>query len=83
MGTLNDIYRPPLALLTDLDQLTMATGYWKTGRAEQPPCFTCSFARILSLAGIRLLPDCSMRWITCLISDSPKTSRVSCGIDWQ
>ena len=35
MGKLTDIYRTPLALLTDLYQLTMAYGYWKTERAER------------------------------------------------
>ena len=35
MGTLTQIYRHSLALLTDLYQLTMAYGYWKLGMAEQ------------------------------------------------
>jgi nicotinate phosphoribosyltransferase len=43
MGTLTDIYRVPLALLTDLYQLTMAYGYWKTGRAEQEAVFHLFF----------------------------------------
>jgi len=29
------IYATSLALLTDLYQLTMAYGYWKTGRADR------------------------------------------------
>jgi nicotinate phosphoribosyltransferase len=43
MGKLTDIYRTPLALLTDLYQLTMAYGYWKTGRAEQEAVFHLFF----------------------------------------
>ncbi|MAD80528.1 MAG: nicotinate phosphoribosyltransferase [Pirellulaceae bacterium] len=45
MGTLTDIYRAPLALLTDLYQLTMAYGYWKTGRAEQEAVFHLFFRK--------------------------------------
>ncbi len=45
MGILHDIYRTPLALLTDLYQLTMACGYWKTGRAEQPAVFHLFFRK--------------------------------------
>ena len=40
---LNQLYRPPLALLTDLYQLTMAYGYWKLGRAEQAAVFHLFF----------------------------------------
>ena len=32
---LDDVYGGSLALLTDLYQLTMAAGYWKTGVAER------------------------------------------------
>lgn len=45
MGTLTEIYRTPLALLTDLYQLTMAYGYWKTGRAEQEAVFHLFFRK--------------------------------------
>jgi len=45
MGKLRDIYRTPLALLTDLYQLTMANGYWKTGRAEQQAVFHLFFRK--------------------------------------
>lgn len=37
------LYTSPLALLTDLYQLTMAYGYWKLGRAEQPAVFHLFF----------------------------------------
>jgi nicotinate phosphoribosyltransferase len=42
---LNDLYRPPLALLTDLYQLTMAYGYWKLARAEQEAVFHLYFRK--------------------------------------
>ena len=29
---LNQLYKPTLGLLTDLYQITMAYGYWKSGR---------------------------------------------------
>ncbi len=40
-----DLYRPSLALLTDLYQLTMAYGYWKLGRAEREAVFHLTFRR--------------------------------------
>lgn len=40
---LADLYRPSLALLTDLYQLTMAYGYWKLGRADQEAVFHLFF----------------------------------------
>jgi nicotinate phosphoribosyltransferase len=43
MGKLTEIYRTPLALLTDLYQLTMAYGYWKNGRSEQDSVFHLFF----------------------------------------
>ncbi|MEO0780036.1 MAG: nicotinate phosphoribosyltransferase, partial [Bacteroidota bacterium] len=36
---LQTLYRPRLSLLTDLYQVTMAYGYWKTGQAERPAVF--------------------------------------------
>jgi nicotinate phosphoribosyltransferase len=39
----SSIYNSPLALLTDLYQLTMAYGYWKLGRAEQRAVFHLFF----------------------------------------
>lgn len=45
MTALNDIYRTPLCLLTDLYQLTMAHGYWKLGRAEQESVFHLFFRK--------------------------------------
>ena len=34
MNTLAALYRPSLALLTDLYELTMAYGYWKVGMSD-------------------------------------------------
>ena len=45
MPYLADFYRPPLALLTDLYQLTMAFGYWKLGRSEQQAVFHLFFRK--------------------------------------
>jgi nicotinate phosphoribosyltransferase len=42
-NSLGRLYGQSLALLTDLYQLTMACGYWKSGRAEQRACFHLSF----------------------------------------
>ncbi len=42
---LEQLYRPPLAILTDLYQLTMAYGYWKLGRAEQEAVFHLFFRK--------------------------------------
>jgi nicotinate phosphoribosyltransferase len=39
MTQLTDLYRPSLALLTDLYQLTMAFGYWKLDRLGEQACF--------------------------------------------
>lgn len=39
------LYRPSLALLTDLYQLTMAYGYWKSGVREREAIFNLHFRR--------------------------------------
>src|SRR6266404_5942518 len=43
MTRLADVYRPSLALLTDLYELTMACAYWKSGTAEKEAVFHLSF----------------------------------------
>ncbi len=43
MFTLRDFYRPSLALLTDLYQLTMAYGYWKAGVLNREAVFAMTF----------------------------------------
>ncbi len=55
MSTLPQLYRHSLALLTDLYQLTMAYGYWKTGVAEREAVFhltfrTCPFGGAYAVA---------------------------------
>jgi nicotinate phosphoribosyltransferase len=43
MATLADLYKPSLALLTDLYQLTMAFAYWKSGTHEKEAVFHLTF----------------------------------------
>ncbi len=43
MGILSQLYRHSLALLTDLYQLTMAYGYWKSGACEKEAAFHLVF----------------------------------------
>jgi len=43
MGTLDELYKPSLALLTDLYELTMAYGYWKTGLHRREAVFHLLF----------------------------------------
>lgn len=45
MNVATDLYRPSLALLTDLYQLTMAYGYWKTGMADDEAVFHLFFRK--------------------------------------
>ena len=45
MSTLANTYRPSLGLLTDLYQLTMAYGYWKTGKRDREAAFHLFFRR--------------------------------------
>ena len=45
MSTLENLYRPSLALLTDLYQLTMAYGYWKAEPADREAVFHLTFRR--------------------------------------
>jgi nicotinate phosphoribosyltransferase len=43
MSAVRDIYKPSLATLTDLYELTMGSGYLSTGLAERQAVFTLSF----------------------------------------
>ena len=43
MHALTDLYKPSLALLTDLYELTMACGYWKAGIAQRRAVFHLTF----------------------------------------
>lgn len=45
LAKLEDLYGGSLALLTDLYQLTMACGYWKTGTADREAVFHLTFRR--------------------------------------
>src|SRR4051812_1258010 len=45
MDTLAQLYKPSLALLTDLYQITMAYGYWKVGIADREAVFHVLFRR--------------------------------------
>lgn len=45
MDILNQLYRPSMTLLTDLYQLTMAYGYWKSGMAEKESVFNLFFRK--------------------------------------
>jgi len=43
MSAVRELYRPTLATLTDLYELTMGSGYLSTGLAERHAVFTLSF----------------------------------------
>ena len=45
MTVASELYRPSLALLTDLYELTMAAAAWKSGIAEEEAVFTLSFRK--------------------------------------
>jgi nicotinate phosphoribosyltransferase len=45
MDIASDMYKPSLALLTDLYQLTMAYGYWKNDRANDEAAFHLFFRK--------------------------------------
>ena len=45
MSVIKQLYKPSLALLTDLYQLTMAYGYWKLGRASDQSVFHLFFRK--------------------------------------
>ncbi len=50
MGLLQRLYHPSLSMLTDLYELTMAYGYWKSGLAEREAVFSMVF-RTLPFGG--------------------------------
>jgi nicotinate phosphoribosyltransferase len=45
VSQLSDLYRPSLALLTDLYELTMASAAWKNGLAGTEACFALTFRK--------------------------------------
>ena len=46
MNTLAELYKPSLGLLTDLYQMTMAYGYWKTDKKDFDAVFHLFFRQI-------------------------------------
>ena len=60
MQPLASLYRSSLALLTDLYQLTMAYGYWKSGLTDREAVFHLSFRHNLraAAAGARKKKHC-------------------------
>jgi nicotinate phosphoribosyltransferase len=54
MGALAALYKPSLALLTDLYQLTMAYGYWKAAVHEREAAFYLSFREVPFRGGFAL-----------------------------
>ncbi|HNV70952.1 MAG TPA: nicotinate phosphoribosyltransferase [Candidatus Ozemobacteraceae bacterium] len=55
MASLSGMYKTSLALLTDLYQLTMAYGYWKTGSADKEAVFNLTFRKNPFQGGYTLL----------------------------
>ncbi len=67
MNTLRQIYRPSLALLTDLYQLTMAYGYWKSGIAEKEAVFHLYFRKAPFNSGFTLA--CGLDYVVQFLQD--------------
>lgn len=67
MNTLAQIYRPSLALLTDLYQLTMAYGYWKSGVAEKEAVFHLYFRKAPFNSGFTLA--CGLDYVVQFLQD--------------
>lgn len=63
----SDLYRPSLSLLTDLYQLTMAYGYWKSGMADQEAAFHLTFRRNPFGGGFAVA--CGLAWVVDLLQD--------------
>jgi len=57
---LSDLYRPSLSLLTDLYQLTMASGYWRSGMAEREAVFHHTFRKNPFGSGFSIA--CGLGW---------------------
>ena len=67
MNSLTGLYRPSLALLTDLYELTMAYGYWKSGVARQEGVFHLFFRHNPFQGGYSIA--CGLRYVVDLAGD--------------
>ena len=57
---IGSIYKRNLALLTDLYQLTMGYGYWKSGRAETGTVFNLYFRKNRKRRSAPIAPSFSL-----------------------
>lgn len=67
MKKLKSLYRPSLALLTDLYQLTMAYGHWKLGRTEDEAVFNLFFRTQPFKGGYTIA--CGLEYVIDLVED--------------
>jgi nicotinate phosphoribosyltransferase len=81
----SELYRPSLALLTDLYQLTMAYGYWKSGVKDKEAVFNLFFRENPFHAGFTIA--CGLGYVVDLLStlrfDAEDTAYLAklCGAD--
>src|SRR5690349_11767104 len=61
MGTPTNLYRPSLALLTDLYQLTMAYAAWRSGNADREAVFHLFFRKTPFGGGFALV--CGLEYV--------------------
>ena len=66
-STLQRLYRPPLAMLTDLYELTMAHGYWRAGRTGEEAAFHLFFRDHPFDGGFTVA--CGLAWALELLAD--------------
>jgi nicotinate phosphoribosyltransferase len=62
----SELYRPSLALLTDLYQLTMAYGYFKSGIADRETVFHLTFRKNPFQGGFTVA--CGLAWVIDLLA---------------
>ncbi len=65
--SLPQIYRHSLSLLTDLYELTMANGYWKSGLAEREAVFHLTFRQ--NPFGGQYAVACGLAYVVDLLRD--------------